>query len=192
MSSSKFPQILTTAAMCAVLFTSGAGAPASPVGSARIHLFAASPRLEPVGDRHEVLPRIQGFGSISRPGEPMLPLQILLVAIPEGSVPELSILSERSESLGKVPIAPVPRVRVAERLEQPRGAALHRLSSGKPSPAAGPDRWAEEGLRLQGYENDFARDETLGRQDKELPPTPVRLGRIGYLRQQPQAQLFFT
>src|SRR6267143_5906964 len=76
----------------------GTGAP-SDSATVPLHLTASAPRFEPAGDGRSFVPRIDGFGLSSRPGEPMLPLKVLLVAIPEGSVPELEVLSSSSRSL---------------------------------------------------------------------------------------------
>src|SRR3989442_299224 len=93
----------------------GTGAP-SDFATVPLPLTAGALRLEPAGEGPSVVPRIAGFGLASRPGEPMLPLKVLLVAIPEGSVPELTILSSPSVPLAGLNVAPVPRVRVRERL----------------------------------------------------------------------------
>ena len=85
-------RLLSVVVLCGALFVPGSGGPLPSTGDAPLHLVADAPRLEPAGDGRRVIPRIHGFGSVSRPGEPSLPVQVLLVAIPEGSVPEIRIL----------------------------------------------------------------------------------------------------
>src|SRR2546426_4035093 len=152
----------------AVVALSAPGMGASSDVGAILHLTAPPPRLERVGDGHQAVPRIQGFGLRSRPGEPMLPTKVLLVAIPEGSVPELRITRARSEALGRLDIAPVPRLRVTARGED--GRPIH------------PER----------VENDFRPDAGTYGKDREFPDSPVRLGAIGYLREQRFVEVVFT
>src|SRR2546426_8894762 len=122
---------------CGVALLAGPGPAASsdPDVGAAFHLTTPRPRIEPAGDGHRVVPRIHGFGHRSRPGEPMLPVKVLLVAIPEGSVPELRITRARSEALGRLDIAPVPRLRVTSRGEDGRPIPPGRSEN---------DFWADE------------------------------------------------
>ncbi|HYS77471.1 MAG TPA: C25 family peptidase propeptide domain-containing protein, partial [Candidatus Dormibacteraeota bacterium] len=129
-----------------------------------------------------MVPGVAGFGHNSRPGEPMLPLKVLLVAIPEGSNPELRVLSARAEPLGPLDIAPVPTVRVPERLEHPRGASRRGAAGVE---AAGPGS-------VQEYDEVSVRDETIYGRDADFPATPVRLGRTGYLREQRFVEVLYT
>ncbi len=177
MRSSHVLRILTTGALCAAFSAPGSGAPAPAAGSAVLHLTAARPGLEPAGGGRRVVPRIPGFGNASRPGRPMLPVKVLMVAIPEGSVPELRILSAPSEPLGALDIAPAPRVRVPERLERPRGV-------GGKSRGRGPDS--------QDYEEDFTADEGVYGRDEEIPAQAVQLGNTGYLREQRYVEVLFS
>jgi hypothetical protein len=148
----------------------GAGAPAPLWGSVPLHLSAEAPAFEPAGRAGEVVPRVRGFGLSSRPGEPKLPLKILLVAIPEGTLPELKILSARSEPLGSLEVAPVPRHPAADRVARGHGA-----------PGA-PD----------GFEEEFTPDPAIYDRDAEFPDTPIRLGAIGYLREQRFVEVLYT
>jgi hypothetical protein len=101
----------------------------------------------------------------------MLPLKILLVAIPEGSVPELQIRSARSEILPGVDVAPVPEQQVEDR-------------PGVPGDGSGPGRAS---VRLE-----YAVDARIFDQDAEFPEAPLRLGRIGYLREQRFVEVLYT
>src|SRR5262245_51490804 len=76
----------------AALAAPGIGAPGGSEGTAALVLTAKAPTFETV-DGGGLTPVVEGFGQSSRPEEPTLPLRLLLVAIPEGSVPELQILS---------------------------------------------------------------------------------------------------
>ncbi|MGH9798346.1 MAG: hypothetical protein ACRD5D_09355, partial [Candidatus Polarisedimenticolia bacterium] len=76
---------------------SGSGAPAGTTGFYTLRLHADTPTLEPAGPDGGVVPRIPRFGLSSSPGEPMLPLRVVLVAIPEGAEPALIVRSAREE-----------------------------------------------------------------------------------------------
>ena len=138
--------------------------------------------MEPVDHGRRVVPRLRGFGTASLPGRPMLPIKVLMVAIPEGSVPELRILSDSWEALGPMDVAPAPRVRVPDRLERPRGVGRNDGGGGH-----GRD---DEGL--QDYEDDFKADPGVYRRDEEFPEAAVRLGSIGYLREQRYVEVLFS
>ncbi|OLD64403.1 MAG: hypothetical protein AUI47_06175 [Acidobacteria bacterium 13_1_40CM_2_68_5] len=128
------------------------------------------------------MPRVVGFGHNSRPGEPMLPIKVLLVAIPEGATPALRVLSARAEALGPFDVAPVPTLRVPERLEHPRGASRRDAASVRP---AGPGS-------IQEYDEDSVRDEKIYGRDADFPAAPVRLGRTGYLREQRYVEVLYS
>src|SRR5262245_3979431 len=96
--------------LLATLAATGSGAPNNSTGRGRLLPPAHRPPLEPVAGGRFVVPRVHGFGHGERAGEPMLPLKRLLVAIPEGCVPELRVVSISSEPLGRLTIAPVPRL----------------------------------------------------------------------------------
>src|SRR5258706_5418079 len=88
--------------ICAILglvAARGSGAPADSSAVVPLDLAADRPLLQVVDGGHRVVPRIRSFGLTSRTGEPMLPIRVLLVAIPEESVPELRIVSSPSETL---------------------------------------------------------------------------------------------
>ena len=138
--------------------------------------------MEPADHGHRVVPRLRGFGSGGRRGQPMLPTRVLMVAIPEGSTPELRMLSETSEPLGALDIAPSPGVRVAERLERPRGVGRKDRGPGRP----------QSDDSAQDYEDDFTADETVYARDEEIPAAAVRLGNTGYLREQRYVEVIYS
>lgn len=182
MRSSRILRILLTGALSAFLVAPGSGAPSPRQGSARLRLTAERPVLEPADHGRRVVPRLRGFGSGGRRGQPMLPTRVLMVAIPEGSVPELRILSENSEPLGALDIAPSPGVRVAERLERPRGVGRKDRGHGRQEPEDA----------VQDYEDDFTADATVYARDEEIPAAAVRLGNTGYLREQRYVEVIYS
>ena len=182
MRSSRILRILATIALCAVVSAPGSGAPSARQGSARLRLTAARPVLQPVEDGRRVVPRVDGFGMESLAGRPMLPIRMVMVAIPEGSVPELRVLSATSAPLGPMDVAPAPRVKVRERLERPRGVARNDRDGGG----------GRNDGSLQDYEDDFATDEAVYGRDEEFPASAVRLGSIGYLREQRYVEVLFS
>jgi hypothetical protein len=141
----------------------GAGAPNSS-GKVPLHLRAGEPEFQGADDSSYV-PRIKGFGHASRPGEAMIPLKVLLVAIPEGADPELRILDAPAETLRSRRIAQVPRLRARDRRADPR-----------------PD----------DFENDVAPDPGIPESDGARRESPVSLGRIGYLREQRFVEVLYT
>jgi len=175
-----FLRFLIPTVVCAALAAPGSGAPAQDDGSAPLTLVAGAPVFDRADDGRRVVPRIAGFGHVSRAGEPMLPLRVLRVAIPPDSVPELRILHTRVKPLGSINVAPVPRARVQERLEHPRGGArggTHRRG---------------ESLDVQEYDDEFVPDDTVYGRDQEYPAAPVRLGSIGYMREQRYVEVLYT
>src|SRR5882762_7060170 len=94
------------------LASPGRGAPPGVVGSAPLLLQAGEPRFRAVEGRDLLVPSIDGFGASAVPGEPMLPLRIVRVAIPEGSIPELVVSSVRLHEVGRLRLAPAPRGQV--------------------------------------------------------------------------------
>jgi len=138
--------------------------------------------MEPADHGRRVVPRLRGFGSVGRRGQPMLPTRVLMVAIPEGSVPELRVLSETSEPLGAFDIAPSPGVRVPERVERPRGVGRKDRGQGR----AG----ADDGV--QDYVDDFTADQEAYGRDEEIPAASVRLGSTGYLREQRYVEVLYS
>ena len=103
-----------------ILFLTLSSAPGSsarldPLERVPLRLEAAMPSLRPAGAGHAVVPGIRGFGFNRLPGEPMLPLKIHLVAIPEGSDPTLRVLPAAPQTLEGIEVAPVPHLRVKDR-----------------------------------------------------------------------------
>ena len=141
----------------AALASPGKGAPPGVVGSTSLVLEAAEPRFTPLEGQEMLVPSIEGFGASARPGEPMLPLKIVRVAIPEGSVPELRVTSVLRHEVGRLRLAPVPRAHVQKRTGR-----------------------AEDERRDAVYSEDAR---VFGR-DADFPGEAVRLGSIGYLREQ--------
>ncbi len=179
----RFLRLTALGIVSLLLAFAGTGAPADPVLRIPLHLSAGEPVLEPAGDGR-VAPRIASFGRSSRAGAPALPIKILLVAIPEGSQPSLRILSAPSRTLAGLDVAPAPRLRVEERRDAPRGAARRdRSGPGRP------DRGSSD---LQEYDLDLAGDAAVYAQDRLLPGAPVRLGRIGYLREQRFVEVLYS
>jgi peptidase C25-like protein/fibronectin type III domain protein len=168
-----FLRISTVGILLGFLAAPGAGAPSDPDEGVPLHLTAPTPTLEPVDDGRRVVPRIKGFGLTSRPGEPMLPIKVVMVAIPEGAAPEIAILSERSASLGRASLAPAPRARARGLREIPPGAS-GRQGGGESHPSD----------KLPEVTPEFVQDGGIYGADREFPEAAVRLGRIGYLREQ--------
>ncbi len=165
-------------------FLAAPGARALPESEARVslRLTALAPALEPIDDGRRVVPRIKGFGLTSRPGEPMLPLKVLMVAIPEGVVPEIEVLSARVSRLpGRLSLAPVPRL-VARGRAGDRPGVSGRGSAGVPP---GPTE------AVRDPEPEFTPDARIYGIDREFPESPVRLGKIGYLREQRFVEVLF-
>ena len=102
---------LVFGALLLCLAIPGQGAP----GVRTIPLHLSVPNLEFRPTEGGAVPSLPGFGTTSRPGEPALPLRIILVAIPEGAKPTLTILSTGSERLANLDLAPVPSPRVRDR-----------------------------------------------------------------------------
>jgi hypothetical protein len=175
-------RIVLPGALLLLMAAPGTAVPAGGAGSASLHLTAGRPSFEPIDGGRRAVPRIPGFGSTSRPGQPMLPVRVLLVAIPDKAVPELEILSARREILRDVDLAPVPRRRASGRSESEPGGDAPR---GREGTAAEPE---EAPLA----ESDFAADPEVFDRDEDVPAAPLRLGRIGYLREQRFVEVLFT
>ena len=157
--------------LLAALAAPGVGAPGGSEGAAALVLTAPAPSFEPAGGGDGLTPVVAGLGRSSRPGEPVLPLRLLLVAIPEGSVPELRILSGDPFVLAGLDLSPVPTLRI--------------LDSPEPDEARG-----------HGGRGEPARDHRRNRRvydhDAFFPEVPVRLGRVGYLRDQRFVEVLFS
>src|SRR5262245_27419162 len=117
MSVPRYLIILPVLVPLAVLASPGAGAPGAPEGQAVLALTAPPPTFLPAEDGAGLTPVVAGFGSTSRAGEPVLPVRQYLVAIPEGSVPTLRILSDEQVLLSGLDLMPVPTIRVLDRPE---------------------------------------------------------------------------
>ncbi|HEU4402554.1 MAG TPA: C25 family cysteine peptidase, partial [Candidatus Polarisedimenticolia bacterium] len=179
----------------ALMAAPGKGATQSPPDAAPLRLTAGRPLFVPAEDGHGVVPRIEGFGLSSRPGEPLLPLRVLLVAIPEGSIPELQILAVKSETLAGLDLAPVPAVRVRDRVEKPRGAVRRKERRPESTGAGSPDgrsAGAPPDGDLLEYDEDYTPDAAIYGHDAEFPAAPVRLGSVGYLRAQRFVEVIYT
>ncbi|MFQ5877154.1 MAG: C25 family cysteine peptidase [Acidobacteriota bacterium] len=188
-----FDRFLRTA--CAALVLAVATAPG--VGSARpvqdaatLRLKAPPPRFEPVAGGRWSVPRIPDFGHISRPGEPELPLRILLVAIPEGSAPELRIRRAASITIDDLDLGPVPALRVTDRKAIGAAGPPAAGAARDPAGAGGPAGPSE--LPRPLYRDAFIPDPEVYGRDADFPATPVRLGSVGYLREQRFVEVLFT
>jgi peptidase C25-like protein/fibronectin type III domain protein len=175
--------VLRLSALAAVLAFAaapGSGSPIDPTLTVPIDLDASRPRLEPSGHGSSLIARVDGFGLTSRVGEPMLPIRIFLAAIPEGGPPELRVQGASSEVIPGVDIAPVPRVRVRDREVEILGGA----AGGR----GGPGRNAGEG----GTVDELRPARGIYDRDAEFPASPVRLGAVGYMREQRYVEVLFS
>lgn len=156
------------------LVAPGHGAP----GSQSVPLSLGTPELRFRATEGGVVPALDGFGTTSRPGEPALPVRILMVAIPEGAVPSLTIVSADSRTLTGFDVPPVPTPRVSDREGFDPG-------DGQTSP--GGNRRGR-GQVVQ----DFARSAQVYGADAFRPDAPLRLGRVGALRDQAFVEVIWT
>ena len=152
----------------------GQGAPG--LGTVPLHLTVPDPGFRQV--EGGAVPELPGFGSTSRPGEPALPLRILLVAIPEGATPTLTILSAGSETLANLDIAPVPSPRVRDR------DAIGAVGTGTDQRG--------KGRAGDTVERSYRRSAAAWTRDAFFPETPLRLGKVGALRDQPFVEVYYT
>jgi hypothetical protein len=174
------------ALVAALLAIAGAGSAPPATGTIPLHLTSPRPRfaplVSPAGETVGQSAALPGFGTTSRPGEPAIPLKVLLVAIPEGVDPELYIVAARSHVVDDLDLAPAPRLRVADRAARDlRGAATGHRSSASAAPSGG-----------NGIRRDYRADGPAYLRDADLPDAPVRLGTIGYLRQQRFVEVIYT
>ncbi len=161
----------TAAALFLTLAAPGSGSSPTEI-RIPIEVRSGTVSFDPVPGTDSVTPRLPGFGLTSRPGEPRLPIRVLLVAIPEGTVPTLRILDEKSYELGSLAVAPVPRRH-----------ARDRGSDDRPGPED-----AEEEFSL-----DLDPKAAAARAaDAEFPVSPARIGRIGRLRNQRFVEVLVT
>jgi len=171
-------------ALSLLLTAPGIGSPQAGPETIPLHLIAPSPRFEALPDDPRLLASMTGFGRSDLVGQPALPVKVVLVAIPEGGAPQLQILQAPFETLTGLELAPAPGIRVAERLEQARGA--RRLDNG------GRDRSSLRSADVQEYERDFAPAPAIDMTEPFHPPAPVRLGSIGYMRQQRFVEVIYA
>jgi hypothetical protein len=167
-----------------VLAATVPGRSAPDAGRVPLTLVASEPRLVPTADG-AVVPEIDGFGLSSRPGEPALPLRILMVAIPDGVAPSLAILRTASRDLPGIEVAPVPASRVRDRDEIARAlldGAAASASEGRGTRTPGPD----------ASDREWRRDPVVYARDAFFPDAPVRLGRVGWLRDQRFVEVFYS
>lgn len=150
----------------------GQGAP----GIRTVPLRLTVPDLEFLPGDGGPIPSLAGFGTTSRPGEPALPLRILLVAIPEGAKPTLTILSAGSERVANLDIAPVPSPRVRDR------EAVGTDGTGT----------APKGREGGAVERVYRRAGAAWKRDAFFPEAPLRLGTIGAMRDQPFVEVYYT
>jgi len=171
-------------AVLAILAATLPGRSAPDVGRVPLSLLAQEPRLTPAADG-SVVPEIDGFGLTSRPGEPALPLRILMVAIPDGVEPSLVVLEAESRELPGVRVAPVPSVRITDREDTARAllggadagtGVARRVHAPRPEAAA----------------PDFVRDPAVYGRDSFFPESPLRLGQVGWMRDQRFVEVFYT
>jgi hypothetical protein len=113
---------------------------------------------------------ISGYGILSRPGAPAVPLRIERIGIPEGATPRLRILRVRSRIYPDLRVEPVPR--------------------GARTPAL--DDHAPDSVSPQPARREFREDPAVFGEDADYPSQPVSLGAIGYLRDQRYVELLRT
>jgi hypothetical protein len=178
-----FPTILRTIMLilvAALLAIAGAGSAPPQTGTVALHLSSPRPQFTPVvssaGEPLGMRASLRGFGSTSRPGEPAVPLKVILVAIPEGIEPELHILSAPFDQVNDLDLAPAPRLRVDDRAARDTwGAATgHRPSGGN------------------GIRRDYRPESAVYARAEYLPAGPLRLGSVGFLRHQRFVEVIFT
>ena len=174
-------RILPVILILTLLSAPGSSARLDALDRVPLHLVAAVPSLHPAGEGDAVVPRIPGFGFNRRPGEPMLPLKIHLVAIPEGAEPTLRILSAAAEQFMGIEVAPVPHLRVKD-----RGAEIGVAPRRSVTAAS-----FDEATRAE-YRDDFEPDTVIYGRGGPFPDAPVRLGAIGYLREQRYVEVIHT
>ncbi|HEV8202344.1 MAG TPA: C25 family cysteine peptidase [Candidatus Polarisedimenticolia bacterium] len=166
------PLVFVGLLLCLVV--PGHGAP----GSQSVPLSLGTPELRFRAVEGGLVPALDGFGTTSRPGEPALPVRIVLVAIPEGAVPSLAILRADSRTLTDLDVPPVPTPRLSDR---------EGFDPGDGQTPPGGDRRAR-GQVVQ----DFARSAPVYGADAFQPDAPLHLGRVGALRDQAFVEVIWT
>ncbi|HET8948490.1 MAG TPA: C25 family peptidase propeptide domain-containing protein, partial [Candidatus Polarisedimenticolia bacterium] len=141
-------------------------------------LSLGAPELRFAAAEGGVVPTLAGFGTTSRPGEPALPMRVLMVAIPKGAVPTLRILRADSRILGDLDVAPVPTPRVTDR---------EGFDPGDGEAPPGKDR------RTRGkvVQEALRSPKSFGA-DAFQPDAPLRLGRVGAMRDQAFVEILWT
>jgi len=114
---------------------------------------------------------LDGFGILSRPGAPALPIRIERIGIPVGSAPALRVLRVQSRMLPGLRPEPVPSS------DGSRGLAEAPIVD---PDAPGPGRPVRRP------------DGSIYRRDADYPEQPVTLGSIGWMRDQRYVELIFT
>jgi peptidase C25-like protein/fibronectin type III domain protein len=117
---------------------------------------------------------LQGFGVLSRPGAPAVPVRIEKIGIPEGATPRLRILRVKSRALADLRVEPVPVP--ASTVTSSGQEADESRDRAAPIPR-GPVFQAD--ARIYGRNADY-------------PAAPVSLGRVGRLRDQRYVELIHT
>lgn len=152
-------------------------APSAPIdGVAPLDLRAGTPRFTATGAGLEVA--IDGFGRTAAPGEPGLPIRIVLVAIPEGGEPTLRVVLAETRTIDDLDIAPVPKVGLRD-----RGAEAEREQAEGFAPG-------ERGRRATPVV-ESRRDPAAYARDAWTPDSPIRLGRTGWMREQRYVEVIF-
>jgi hypothetical protein len=124
---------------------------------------APDPRFE--ASEAGTVARVDGFGLSSRTDQPVVPIRIVLVAIPEGVTPTLEIGRSDVRSIADFDPAPVPRVRVRDRAAK------------EPELEATPE---------------YRRATAIYGRAGWFPEAALSLGQIGYLREQRFVEVVFT
>lgn len=160
-------RIVVITLLLGALAAPGAGAPGDSEGVAPLLLSASRPTFETAEGGAGMVPVIAGFGASSRPGEPLLPLKLFRVAIPQGSEPVLRILSADPVVLTGLDLAPVPTLRVLDSRE-------------------------DRSLSPRATSRDLKRNGRAYARDADVPEAPVRLGHTGYLRDQRFVEVLYS
>ena len=143
--------------------------PSAPLeGVAPLDLRAGPPAFGATGAGLRV--SIEGFGRAAAAGEPDLPIRHLMVAIPDGAEPSLRLVSVESRTIDELDLSPAPSV-----VRPDRGAeAESEQRAGSPG----------GGARAALPAIEFRRNPEAYGRDAWAPESPLRLGRIGWIRDQ--------
>jgi hypothetical protein len=157
-----------SAAVVLLLAVAASGLSAAPSDTGTVPLELTSPDLRFEAGSGGLTPVLDGFGRMTEPGRPALPVRILMVAIPEGVEPTLAILRVETHPMTRLDIAPAPRWHAGTIAEEVGGA-------GTPAP-----------------ERDDRREPAAYARNAFWPDAPLRLGTIGYLRDQRFVEVHYT